>query len=61
MPQLGFSGLSKAGLSGAMNGLDPIGLANSPFFRNFAAGANIAHPVSTSVEPARTSPWSSTG
>ena len=44
MPQLGFSGLSKAGLSGAMNGLDPIGLANSPFFRNFAAGANIAHP-----------------
>ncbi len=44
MPQLGFSGLSKAGLSGAMNGLDPVGLANSPFFRNFAAGANVAHP-----------------
>lgn len=44
MPQLGFSGLSKAGLSGAMNGLDPVGLANSPFFRNFAAGAHISHP-----------------
>lgn len=44
LPQLGFSGLSKAGLSGAMNGLDPIGLANSPFFRNFAAGANVSHP-----------------
>ncbi len=44
MPQLTFSGLSKAGLSGAMNGLDPVGLANAPFFRNFAAGANVAHP-----------------
>ncbi len=44
MPQLRFSGLSKAGLSGAMNGLDPVGLANSPFFRNFAAGANVSHP-----------------
>jgi outer membrane protein TolC len=44
MPQLGFSGISKAGLSGAMNGLNPIGIANSPFFRNFATGANVSHP-----------------
>ena len=43
MPQLGFSGLSMAGLSGAMDGLDPSGLANSPFFRNFAAGVNVSH------------------
>ncbi len=44
MPQLGFSGISKAGLSGAMNGLNPIGIANSPFFRNFATGAHVSHP-----------------
>ncbi len=37
-PSLGFSGLAKAGLSGALNLLMPIGLSNSPLFRNYAAG-----------------------
>lgn len=37
-PSVGFSGLAKAGLSGALNVLLPIGLANSPLFRNYAAG-----------------------
>lgn len=37
-PQFGFSGLAKAGLTGAMNIVNPFGLANSPAIRNFAAG-----------------------
>ncbi len=37
-PSLGFSGLAKAGLSGALNLLVPVGLSNSPLFRNYAAG-----------------------
>ena len=43
-PQLNFSGLAKAGLSGTMNGLNPLGLANSPFFDNYATGLNVYHP-----------------
>jgi len=58
-PQIGSSGLAKAGLSGAMNGLEPVGIANSPFFRNFAEGIHVSHPgvdggkVKYSVEFAR--------
>ena len=37
-PQFGFSGLAKAGLTGAMNIVNPFGLANSPGIRNVAAG-----------------------
>ncbi|MBI3682625.1 MAG: TolC family protein [Acidobacteria bacterium] len=40
-PQLGFSGIAKAGLSGAMNLINPMGLANSPFFRNLAGSFNV--------------------
>jgi len=43
-PQFSFSGLAKAGLSGTMNGLDPVGLANAPFFDNYATGVNAYHP-----------------
>ena len=43
-PQIGFSGIAKAGLSGALNGLRPQGLPNSPFYRNFADALNIYHP-----------------
>ncbi len=43
-PQIGSSGLAKAGLSGALNGVQPVGLANSPFYRNFANALNIYHP-----------------
>jgi len=43
-PQLGSSGLAKIGLSGALNGLDPVGLANSPLYRNLAEGVNVYHP-----------------
>ena len=43
-PQLNFSGLAKAGLSGTMNGLSPLGLANSPFFDNYATALSIYHP-----------------
>lgn len=43
-PQLDFSGLAKIGLSGALNGLHPVGLANSPLYRNLAGGANVYHP-----------------
>ena len=58
-PQIGSSGIAKAGLSGAMNGLEPVGIANSPFFRNFAEGIHVSHPgldggrVKYSVELAR--------
>ena len=58
-PQIGSSGLAKAGLSGSMNGLEPVGIANSPFFRNFAEGIHVSHPgldggrVKYSVEHAR--------
>jgi outer membrane protein len=40
-PQLGFSGIAKAGLSGATNALGLVGLPNSPFYRNFADSLNI--------------------
>ena len=40
-PQIGFSGIAKAGLSGATNGLGLIGLPNSPFYRNFADSVNV--------------------
>ena len=40
-PQLGFSGIAKAGLSGATNGLGLTGLPNSPFYRNFADSLNV--------------------
>ncbi len=43
-PQFSSSGLAKAGLSGALNGVQPLGLPNSPFYRNFANGLNIYHP-----------------
>ena len=43
-PQFSSSGLAKAGLSGALNGVQPVGLPNSPFYRNFANGLNIYHP-----------------
>jgi len=43
-PQIGNSGLAKAGLSGALNGLQPVGLPNSPFYRNFADALNFYHP-----------------
>ena len=43
-PQINSSGLAKAGLSGALNGVQPVGLANSPFYRNFANALNIYHP-----------------
>ena len=43
-PQFGNSGLAKAGLSGALNGLQPVGLPNSPFYRNFADSISIYHP-----------------
>jgi len=43
-PQLGSSGLAKIGLSGALNGLQPVGLANSPLYRNLAEGVNVYHP-----------------
>ena len=43
-PQFSFSGLAKAGLSGTMNGLRPLGLANSPFFSNYATGLSAYHP-----------------
>ena len=42
--QINSSGLAKAGLSGALNGLQPVGLPNSPFYRNFANALNIYHP-----------------
>ena len=38
------SGLAKIGLSGALNDLHPVGLANSPFYRNLAEGVNVYHP-----------------
>lgn len=44
-PQIGVSGLSKRGLSGAMNHLEPQGLANSPLFRNTAIGVELTQPV----------------
>lgn len=44
-PQLGFSGVAKAGLSGAINGLNPVGLTNSPFYRNFADSVNASQSV----------------
>lgn len=40
-PQLGFSGIAKAGLSGATNALGLVGLPNSPFYRNFADSLNM--------------------
>ena len=40
-PQIGFSGIAKAGLSGATNGLGLTGLPNSPFYRNFADSVNV--------------------
>ena len=43
-PQVNFSGLAKAGLSGTMNGLSPLGLSNSPFFNNYATGLSLYHP-----------------
>lgn len=43
-PQFQFSGLAKAGLSGTMNGVNPLGLANSPFFDNYATGLSAFHP-----------------
>jgi len=43
-PQVGSSGLAKIGLSGALNGLEPVGLANSPLYRNLAEGVNVHHP-----------------
>lgn len=43
-PQIGNSGIAKAGLSGALNGLQPVGLPNSPFHRNFADALNFYHP-----------------
>jgi outer membrane protein TolC len=43
-PQLTTSGLAKIGLSGALNGLHPVGLANSPLYRNVAEGVNVHHP-----------------
>src|SRR2546428_12369361 len=43
-PQLASSGLAKIGLSGALNGLHPVGLANSPLYRNVAEGVNVYHP-----------------
>ena len=43
-PQFNFSGLAKAGLSGTMNGLAPLGHANSPFFDNYATGLSLYHP-----------------
>ena len=43
-PQINNSGLAKAGLSGALNGLQPVGLPNSPFHRNFADAINFYHP-----------------
>jgi outer membrane protein TolC len=43
-PQIGNSGMAKAGLSGALNGLQPVGLPNSPFYRNFADALNFYHP-----------------
>ena len=45
LPQIGVSGLSKRGLSGAMNHLEPAGLANSPLFRNTAIGVELTQPV----------------
>lgn len=42
-PQLGFSGVAKVGLSGAINGLHPVGLPNSPFYRNFADALNASY------------------
>ena|SRR3990172_302295 len=44
VPHITTSGIAKIGLSGALNALSPIGLANSPFYRNFAEGLNIYHP-----------------
>ena len=43
-PRINFSGLAKAGLSGTMNGLSPLGLSNSPFFDNYATGLSLYHP-----------------
>ena len=43
-PQINNSGIAKAGLSGALNGLQPVGLPNSPFHRNFADAFNFYHP-----------------
>jgi outer membrane protein len=40
-PQLGFTGIAKAGLSGATNALGLVGLPNSPFYRNFADSLNM--------------------
>ncbi|HKB36473.1 MAG TPA: TolC family protein, partial [Gemmataceae bacterium] len=42
-PQLGFSGVAKVGLSGAINGLHPVGIPNSPFYRNFADALNASY------------------
>ncbi len=44
-PQLGFSGVAKAGLSGAVNGLGLVGLPNSPFYRNFADSVNASQSL----------------
>lgn len=43
-PQIGNSGIAKAGLSGALNGLQTVGLPSSPFHRNFANSLNFYHP-----------------
>jgi outer membrane protein len=45
LPQLGFNGIAKVGLSGATNGLGLIGLPNSPFYRNFADSLNASYRV----------------
>jgi len=44
-PKLTFSGIAKAGLSGATNALGLVGLPNSPFYRNFAASLNLTQTV----------------
>jgi outer membrane protein TolC len=44
-PQLGFSGIAKAGLSGAVNGLGLVGLPASPFYRNFADSVNASQSL----------------
>ncbi len=44
-PRVTFSGIAKAGLSGATNSLGLIGLPNSPFYRNFAASLNLSQTI----------------
>lgn len=44
-PKLTFSGIAKAGLSGATNALGLVGLPNSPFYRNFAASLNLTQTI----------------